>query len=407
MTLGTDTMHPSNASLWPAMAPRHAHAHELVRRLGEPMQKGNRVDLLQEGPQTFEAMLRAIAAARDHVNIEGNIVAADGPGEEMAARLVQRCLAGVKVNLLFDSFGSLRTSSAFIHRLAQAGVNLCEYNPVQRWGVRVGHSLHPHDHCKLMVADGSIGFIGGVNLSPGDGSGPPSGGARGGWHEPHVQLTGPAVHRLQELFVAHWKRFATRPMQPGRYFPPLAPAGTQSVGVAAGEGGRSHNPYDSALLGAIDTARSRVWLSTACLVPPRRLLRALVQAAERGVAVELLLPGTSDFWAPLRAGRSHFTWLLQAGVQIHEQHVRQPHARACVIDGVWASVGVSHADWRRIVHNEEAHLLVLDDAFAAQVEQVFRQDVARSRRIDAGQWAARPYGQRSTEALARRFEFLL
>ncbi|HET7867399.1 MAG TPA: phospholipase D-like domain-containing protein [Burkholderiaceae bacterium] len=400
-------MHLSNASLWPAMAPRHAHAHELVRRLGEPMLRGNRVELLQDGPQTFEAMFRAIAAARDHVNIESYIVAADGPGEELAARLVQRCRSGVKVNLLFDSFGSLRTSSAFFTRLAQAGVSLCEYNPVQRWGALVSRALHLRDHRKLLVVDGSIGFIGGVNISPVYGSGPAAGSGSAGWRDLHVQVAGPAVHRLQELFVAHWKRFATHPMQPGRYFPPLAPAGTQSVGVAACDAGRCRNPYYSALLGAIDTARSSVRLTTAYLVPPRRLLRSLVHAAERGVAVELLLPGISDFWAPLQAGRSHYTRLLQAGVQIHERHDRLLHAKACVIDGVWASVGSSNADWRSIVHNAEANLLVLDEAFAAQVEQVFRQDVARARRIDADRWAERPCWHRCTEALARRFEFFL
>lgn len=400
-------MHLSNASLWPAMAPRHAHAHELVRRLGEPMLRGNRVELLQDGPQTFEAMFRAIDAARDHVNIESYIVAADGPGEELAARLVQRCRCGVKVNLLFDSFGSLRTSSAFFTRLAQAGVSLCEYNPVQHWGALVSRALHLRDHRKLLVVDGSIGFIGGVNISPVYGSGPASGRGSAGWRDLHVQVAGPAVHRLQELFVAHWKRFATHPMQPGRYFPPLAPAGTQSVGVAACDAGRCRNPYYRALLGAIDTARSSVMLTTAYLVPPRRLLRSLLHAAERGVAVDLLLPGISDFWAPLQAGRSHYTRLLQAGVRIHERHDRLLHAKACVIDGVWASVGSSNADWRSIVHNAEANLLVLDEAFATQVEQVFRQDVARARRIDADRWAARPYWHRCTEALARRFEFFL
>jgi cardiolipin synthase A/B len=160
-------------------------------------------------------------------------------------------------------------------------------------------------------------------------------------------------------------------------------------------------------LGAIDQARSRVLLTTAYLVPPRRLLRALVRAAERGVAVELLLPGVSDFWAPLHAGRSHYSQLLKAGVRIHERHDRLLHAKACVIDGVWASVGSSNADWRSLVHNAEANLLVLDEPFAAHLEQVFHQDVTQARRVDASTWADRPRWHHWTEALARRFEFFL
>jgi len=391
---------------------KDAHARELVRRLHEPLLGGNRVQLLQDGPATFEAMFRAIDGARDHINIESYIVEADGPGEELARRLVERCKAGVRVNLLFDSFGSFGTSAAFFDKLRDADVRLCEYNPIQRWRALLGKALHLRDHRKLMVVDGRIGFIGGVNISAVYSSGPlgprAAGGNSGpGWRDIHVAVEGPVVQRLQRLFIAHWQRFANVPMQQARYFPPLPPAGTQRVGVAACDAGRRPNPYYNALLGAIDGARSRILLTTAYWVPPRRLMRSLTQAAERGVAVSLLLPGVSDFWAPLHAGRSHFARLLAAGVQIHERHDALLHAKACVIDGVWASVGSSNIDWRSFVHNAEANLIVLDHGFAGQLEQVFRDDVRQAQRIDAEAWAQRSLGFRLKETLARRFEFFL
>lgn len=394
----------------PPLPARHAHAGELMRRLGEPLIGGNRVELLEDGPATFEAMYRAIEGARDHVNIESYIVAADGPGEEIARRLADRCAEGVRVNLLFDAFGSLTTDSAFFARLRRCGVSLCEYNPVHPWRSLPGFALHRRDHRKLMVVDGRIGFIGGVNISPvyRSGSAPAGeGDTRPGWRDLHVQVEGPVVQRLQRLFIAHWQRHACGAMQQARYFRPLAPVGTHRVGVVASDAGSRRDPYYSALLGAIDTARQRVLLTTAYLVPPRRLVRKLVEAAQRGVQVEMLLPGVSDSWAALHAGRAQYDRLLRAGVRIHERHDTNLHAKACVIDGVWASIGSSNIDWRSLLHNAEANLVVLDEDFAARVEQVFRRDVALAETIDLAAWEQRSAWHRLREAVARRFEFFL
>lgn len=411
-----------------AITPRQAHTAELMRRTGEPLLPGNRVELLKDGRAAFGSMFAAIAHARDHINIESYTIDAGGPGAELARLLVQRCAEGVRVNLLFDSVGSMMTSTEYFGGLRRAGVSLCEYNPVQRWRALLGKTLHLRNHRKLMVIDGRIGFIGGMNISTvyASGSSPLAAvktavtspleaalspalavEAEPSWHDLHLRIEGPVVGRLQQLFTRHWQRHADTPMQSARYFPPLAAVGTQRVSVAACDAGRRANPVYSALLGAIETARSRILLTTAYLVPPRRLLRALTRAAERGVAVELLLPGKSDFWAPLHAGRSHYSALLRAGVRIHEHHDSLLHAKACVIDGVWSSVGSSNTDWRSFVHNAEANVVVIDDEFGAQLEAAFHEDVLRARHVDAERWSRRSTWLRLKESMARRFEYLL
>ena len=402
---------------FPAMevqAPRRTHGHELARHLGEPLMGGNRIDLLEDGPQTSEAMFAAIDAAKDHINIESYIVEDEGPGEALSQRLIARCRAGVQGNLLFDGFGPLGMSHAFFQRLRAAGVTLCEFNPLPRWRLWLAPGLHLRDHCKTMVVDGRIGFIGGVNISavPPSGASPSQGGAAGtdgptGGRDLHVRVEGPVVQRLQRQFISHWQRHSTTSLPLARYHPPLPPVGTQRAALAASDAGRHRNPYHSALLAAIDSAHERVWLTTACVVPPRRLIRALVQAAGRGVQVHLLLPGHTDFWAPLHAGRSHYARLLQAGVHLHERHDRLLHTKACVIDGIWCSVGSSNADWRSVIHDAEANLVVLDEGFAGQLERVFRDDLACARPIDAASWSRRPLWHRAKESVARRFEFLL
>ncbi len=408
----------------PPLMAVHSHAHALVAGLGEPLVTGNRVDLLQDGPGTYAAMFAAIANARDHVNLESYILEAEGPGEEFARRLIARAKAGVRVNVLYDSFGSIGTPASYFDHLRAHGVNVCEYNPLRRLGNLLSRALHLRDHRKLMVVDGRIGFIGGVNISPVysagssplaalGGSGMATPGADGsepakpGWRDTHVRVEGPIVAQLQRLFMRHWSKHSSIALRGTHYFPPLAPVGSQRVALAACDAGRRRNPFYRALLSALDASQHRVFLTTAYLVPTRRLMRALVKAARRGVDVHLLLPGVSDFWAPLQAGRSHYSRLLRAGIHLHELHDTLLHAKTCVIDGMWTTVGSSNLDWRSFLHNAEANLVVLDATLAQEMERVFMDDVARAREIVRAEWARRGLRQRIVETLARRFEFFL
>jgi len=391
-------------------------AQALAGGLTVPLVPGNRVELLQDGPRTYESMFEAISRARHHVNLESYILEADGPGEEFARRLVERAAAGVGVNVLFDGFGSLRTPARFFDGLRANGVNVCEYNPLSRAGNLLSRALHLRDHRKLMVVDGRTGFIGGVNISAvySSGSSPiahkehaDAGGARPGWRDTHVRVEGPIVTHLQRLFMRHWVRHSSIALHGAGYYPPLAAAGTQRVALAACDAGRRRNPFYRALLGAIDAAQHRVLLTTAYLVPTRRLLRSLILAARRGVEVHLLLPGISDFWAPLAAGRSHYGRLLRAGVHLHERHDTLLHAKTCVIDGLWTTVGSSNLDWRSFLHNAEANLIVIDAGLAQEMERVYAEDLARAEEIDRTAWSRRGWRQRLAETVARRFEFFL
>ncbi len=401
----------------------HSHAHALVAGLAEPLVTGNHVDLLQDGPGTYAAMFEAIESAHDHVNLESYILEAEGPGEEFARRLIAKAKTGVRVNVLYDSFGSIGTPAAYFDHLRANGVNVCEYNPLRRIGNLLSRALHLRDHRKLMIVDGRIGFIGGVNISPvySAGSSPlaamagsgaparPDDGAppAPGWRDTHVRVEGPIVAQLQRLFMRHWSKHSSIALRGTHYFPPLAPVGNQRVALAACDAGRRRNPFYRALLSALDAAQERIFLTTAYLVPTRRLMRSLVRAARRGVEVHLMLPGMTDFWAPLQAGRSHYARLLRAGVHLHELQDTLLHAKTCVIDGVWTTVGSSNLDWRSFLHNAEANLIVLDAPLAQEMERVFLQDCARAKQIVRSEWARRGWRQRLVETVARRFEFFL
>ena len=401
------------ASQTPA-TPEALQHRALVRSISRPVLGGNRVELLRDGEETFAAMFETIERARDHINVASYIVDDRGPGEEMLRRLVAQRRQGVQVNLAFDSAGCFGTSRRVFDALRRDGVNLLEHHPLNQLKTWLGRTLRRRNHRKLMIVDGRTGFIGGLNISGVYGS---SAGAatasedanfsQAAWRDTHVRVQGPVVNELQHLFVDQWHRHAGRLPGAASYFPIPQQAGQQLAGLAAAECGHGHNDFYRALLASVRAARSRVYITTAYFVPPRRLLRALTSAARRGVDVQLVLPGRSDFWAPIHAGRWHFGQLLRAGVRIHERHDRLLHAKTAVIDGVWATVGSSNLDWCSLVHNAEANLVVLDAPFAVQMETMFRQDVAQCREVLLQSWAARAGLDKMKEWTARRFEFLL
>ena len=394
----------------PTASTENRQRRALMRSLSRPLLNGNHVELLQDGPETFAAMFEAVAEAHDHINVASYIVDAEGPGQELLSRLVARRRQGVEVNLAFDSVGSFGTSRRVFDALRRDGITLLEHHPLSVLKTWLDKALQWRNHRKLMIVDGSVGFIGGLNISGVyAGSAPRSHEASDNtnWRDTHVRVQGPVVGELQRLFVDHWQRHAGHLPGPACYFPTSRKVGGQRAGVAASECGRGRNDFYRALLASIGTARSRAWITTAYFVPPRRLLSALTKASQRGVDVQLLLPGRSDCWAPLHAGRWHYGQLLRAGVRIHERHDRVLHAKTAVVDGVWASVGSSNLDWCSLVHNAEANLVVLDAPFAQRMEEMFVHDVAQSHEVLLQRWNGRGSLDRLKEWTATRFESLL
>lgn len=374
---------------------------------------GNAVELLVDGPQTHAAMLQAIAAAHRHIRLETYILEAS---TQFAQLLAAKRTQGVQVSVLYDSVGSLSTPAEYFRGLADAGIALCEFNPVNPLKADKGWQINKRDHRKLLVVDSLVAFTGGINISKVYSSGSFGRKARAptreeGWRDTHVQVRGPVAADFERLFLDNWE---------GQHCPPLAapaaPAGRsgaaarqgdQAVRLVAANPELGQSELYVALLLAIANAKSRIWLTYGYFVPDGRMLAALQAAARRGVDVRLVLPGFSDFWAPFHAGRSHYAALLDAGVRIFERRDALLHAKTAVVDTVWASVGSTNLDWRSFVSNYEADLIVFDRGFARRLEQLFELDQGASQEIRLADWQRRGLGDRFKEWLARRWERLL
>lgn len=370
-----------------------------------PLVVGNKVTLLRDSAATLAATFRAIHEAKNHLNLEYYIVEdVEEGGERLSDLLVEKQRQGVQVHLIYDSIGSISTSSDFFGRLRDAGVAVLEFHPVDR-----AYSLNDRDHRKILIADGRIAIIGGVNLSTVYASAPMSGGsATGPWQDTDIQIDGPAVTELQKLFIATWTQQEGAPFDvKNDFFPAIDSAGKDVVRILGSTPEHLVPEYYVSLLSAIRNAERRVWITAAYFVPTAQEMDDLVAAAERGVDVRLLLPSHSDSELPLLAGRSHYERLLKAGAKIYEYRAAILHSKAVVIDGVWSVLGSSNFDHRSVLFNNEVDAVVLGRETAAQMEAMFEDELTRATPIDEQSWSHRPIAERLRELFARAWEVLL
>ena len=394
-----------------------------------PLSVGNRVAALEDGQATYTAMLAAIRAARNHVHMEMYIFEGDDVGKLFAAALMERAKAGVKVRLIYDAVGSIKTPKEFFKDLEAGGVQVVVFNPVTAKNALDLVGIQNRDHRKLLLVDGRVAFLGGINISgvysgvsnPGGRgsfvSGSSRGRAEGGedppfeerpWRDLQVRIEGPAVADLQRAFVKQWERWKKEPLPEAGLYPPLKADGPHVVRAIAGSpSDQEANAAYVTLISAIEASESEVLIVNPYFVPHPTLLAALKSAAQRGVDVKLILPSKTDSTLVYHAGRSYYAELLESGVKIYERQSRMLHSKSAVVDRVWTTVGSTNLDWRSLVYNDELNAVILGGDFAAQVIAVFTRDLRNSEQITPADWRARPFGDRVKETAARTWALWL
>lgn len=371
---------------------------------GLPPSEGNAVELLTENEDAFEKIERAIEEARRSIWAEYYIISNDETGRHFLELLAAKARDGLEVLLLYDAVGSLRIDSGRLAAIKASGGRAEAFLPVnplrRRWAV------HLRNHRKMIVADGQVGFTGGMNVGN-EYSGRVRRKKRSAvFRDTHLMLRGPAVAHLAQIFAEDWA-FATGDTLSCPAVISAVRDGASTVAVVPSGPDQEYNASSLVYFSLIASARKRCYLSTPYFVPDGPTIRALISAAARGVDVRVLVPGISDVAIVAPAARSYYPALLPAGVRIFEYRDSMLHAKSLVVDGMWAIVGSANADIRSFRLNFELGALVADASFARLLEERYFRDLAHSVEISQEDVERRGVRQRLWEGTCRLLSPLL
>src|SRR3990170_538256 len=308
---------------------RHTAVVESVTE--SPLTKGNKVTLLADGQATYVAMFEAIQNARDHINLESYIIEDDETGRKFADLLLQKQAEGIQVNLIYDSVGSFSTPASFFQRLSDGGIQVVGFNPINPLKAREKWGLTHRDHRKILIGDGKVAIIGGINISKVYSSSPfkrkQNEKAPIRWRDTDIQIEGPAVAEFQKLFLDTWLKQKGPKLSERNYFPDLKEEGNALVRVVGSTPGQSNRITFIVYVSAITFAEHSVHLTNAYFIPDDQILDAFTDAARRGVDVKIILPSTSDSSMVLYAQRYNYSGLLKSGVKLFERRNALLHAK--------------------------------------------------------------------------------
>ncbi|TMQ11136.1 MAG: cardiolipin synthase [Deltaproteobacteria bacterium] len=387
-------------------APTH-HREQLARvaiAAGEaPPLRADSIDLFTEGQVKYGALAEAIEAAKHHVHLEYYIWENDQIGRRLRDQLATRARAGVEVRVIIDGTGSLHARGQFFRPLRDAGAMVAWFNPVSLFHIRRRRADF-RSHRKIMVCDGRVGFLGGINVADtetAEFSGDQA------WRDTHVRFEGSAVRVLQRVFAEDWFYAADAELPSTEaYFPVPTTTGGEIVQIVASGPDFDAFAIHKVFFAAINLAESRLWLTTPYFVPDDAILSALVSAAMRGVDVRVIAPARSDSRLVDLAARSYFPDMLAAGARIYEYQPRFVHAKTFVIDDDIAIIGTANLDNRSFRLDFEVAAVIYGTTMNARLDAVFQADLAHCREI-CRSTEPQPFWPRLGQAGARLFSPLL
>ncbi len=370
--------------------------------IGVPATEGNRIDVLRNGDAIFPAMLDAIDHARHTIDFLTFVYWQGEIGTEFAQKLAGRARDGVRVRVLLDAWGARPMEHALIELMRNNGVHLRWFRPLRP--LRLGRVNH-RTHRKVMIVDESVAFTGGVGIADewrGDARNEHE------WRDTHFRIAGPCVDGLRAAFLDNWAEtdsdlFAADVDR----FPDQPKPGSSVAQCVRGASETGSSDVETLFRTLLQVATRRVRITTAYFVPDGELMRRLRDATERGVEVEILLPGpNADKRFVQLAGEAVYDTLLEHGVRLWSFQPSMLHAKVMTVDGVVANIGSANLNARSTHLDEEINVVVLDGDVVRALDAHFDDDVERSVAIENGRWRTRSIAQRVAERAAAPFRRL-
>lgn len=373
----------------------------ILNQTMSPITGNNEVTVLQNGENKFPKVFEAIRNAKDHIHIEYYIFMGDTIGCQIIDLLIEKANEGVKVRFIYDDFGSRDIRKKQVPRLLEAGVEAFPFYKIKLIGF--ANRINYRNHRKIIIIDGSIGFVGGINVcdkyinSSEDKQ-------KLFWRDTHVMIQGPAVKSLQYIFIGDWNYCSGSLIKPDiHYFPETVKKDPNEGKVVqiAFSGPDSDTPLiEQTVMQAINQAQDEILITTPYFIPGQSLLDSLTVAAFSGTKIKLLVPGISDSHLVNFAAQSYYGRLLRAGAEIYCYQKGFVHAKTMVVDQNLAMVGTANMDIRSFELNFEVNAIIYDEEVAKELASTFYEDIKFSAKLDYEQWKKRPPAIRLMEKIA-------
>ncbi|MGB5820289.1 MAG: cardiolipin synthase [Saonia sp.] len=364
--------------------------------------RGNRVTLLNGGKETFEAEFKAITAAKKFIHLQYYIIEQGEVVDTLYELFKAKIAEGVTIRMIYDSFGSYSLRGKSIARFRDIGVKAYPIMPI-RFG-NLLFTLNYRNHRKILIVDGVLGFVGGVNLSDKYIKNISN---LGIWEDFHLKIEGPVVNSLHRVFIKDY-HFAGEEdiLLQDKYLPENPTIGDSTVQMVASGPDSKHPTILQQYLAMINTAERCIQIANPYFIPGTSILEALKMAALSGVEVKLLIPKKSDSLLARLSMYSNFEQLLAVGIKIFLRNDFS-HSKVIVIDKEVASVGSGNFDYRSFEHNFETNAMLYDEKLATTIAQALNAQCSEDIRLDYESFRNRSPWQKFLEGLAKFFSPLL
>jgi cardiolipin synthase A/B len=358
----------------------------------------NDLQICSNGKETFDIIINDLAAAKDHIHLMYYIIEDDKLGNRIKDVLITKAREGVEVLVIYDDVGSWSLPRKFIKSLESAGVQILPFLPVRF--PMFTNKLNYRNHRKIIVIDGQIGHIGGMNIADRYVEG---GKELGMWKDMQLRIMGEAVHSLQIIFLTDWYFVSNKVINDDKYFPQHHCKERHLVQITASGPDSDWSGIMQSYFSAITTAEHHIYVASPYFIPNESILTALKTAALSGVDVRIMLPHKSDSHLVFRSTLSFVAELMEAGIKVYFFDNGFNHAKLMLVDGIFASVGTANMDIRSFDQNFEVNALIYDELITTELEKYFLDDLQNCRFYTPEEWENRHWMNNTKESLARLF----
>lgn len=362
---------------------------------------GNRTTVYIDGASMLADLIKELYRAKHHIHVEFYIFEDDAVGRLVRDVLIDKAREGVKVRVLHDDVGCWKVSHAFYEQMLCEGIEVMSFLKV-RFPQFTG-KVNYRNHRKIVVIDGKVGFVGGMNLAERYVKGVPW----GVWRDTHVKLEGKAVYGLQTAFLTDWYAMDRTLFTSAEYFPKTDVRGNVVAQIVTSDPVGEWRDIMQGLMMAICSARRYFYVQTPYFLPDEEVKTALQTAALAGVDVRIMLPKKADTWLIHKASLSYLAEMMKAGVKIYLYRKGFIHSKLMVSDDEFSTIGSTNMDFRSFEHNFEANAFFYDKDTASALKEIFLADQRDCILLSLKVWDKRSWKSKVTESVVRLLSPLL